>query len=219
MKMVYDSGMNKYDLFWHCNDLVGNVVEEVDKTFGKWGQFTIDSADFILRVNEVENVSPELLAVTWMNETTFRFYSEPNPNKKSNPNDDFDKYDVGPFQLNVGTLKANVANKYLSIKGLDINKILGTKGKAFNGDPFEHSLCAARFLNRIGQGEIVGGKEREIMFTKLTQEQWSKLNLDAKNGRRAIAYTGPEARPYRMESWKKFGPMFKRFFDVYKLGI
>lgn len=210
--------MNKYDKFWAANAAAGNLVEEVNKIFGKWGTFTIESAEFSLLMQQLEQISPELFAFTWMNESTFKLYSEPNRNEKRNPEDSFDKYDVGPVQMNVGQLKANIANKFISIKGLDLAKITGTKGLLFNGDPIENSRCASRFLLRIGRGSIQaranGGEIYELYPSAVIS--WNSLDIDSMNERRAVAYTGPDARSYRQNSWKKFGPMFKKFFEEFQ---
>lgn len=210
--------MNKYDKFWKANELAGNLVQEINKPFDKYGTFTIESAEFSLLMSRYENIAPELFAYTWMNETTFKFYSEPNRNTPRNPEDDFSKYDVGPLQLNVGWLRKNIDVGYINIKNLDFNKIVGTKSDLFNGDPIEHSRAASIFLLRIGQAEIVAKKNNQVytMFQKLTPELWKVLSEDAKNGRRAVAFTGPEARPHRLAGWQKFGPMFKTFFEEFQ---
>jgi len=207
--------MDKYDRFWTASAAAGNLVEAVYSVFGKWGSFTIESAEFSLEMERLEKVSPELFAFTWMNESTFKFYSEPNRNEKRNPEDSFDKYDVGPVQMNVGQLKANIENKFLSIKGLDRNKITGTKGPLFNGDPIQSSQAASRFLLRIGRAEIIGPKQK-MLFSKVTAEDWNLTDEYIKNTRRAVAYTGPDARQYRLDSWNKFGSMYKKFFEEFK---
>jgi hypothetical protein len=211
---------SKYDKFWQANEQAGNLVETIDNykvgnnTFGKYGRFTIESADICLLISKLEGISPEIDAHTWLNETTFRNYSESNPNTKNNPNDDFDKYDVGPRQINVGLLKANIAVNYISIKGLDLFKITGTKSPIYNGDPIQNAQCGARLLKRMGQGAIVG-PNKQIMFPPVLLQTWQTMSLDQKNERRVVAYTGPDARPFRLESWRVLGPMFKKFFEVY----
>ena len=209
--------MNKYDKFWQANSESGDVVGVVSSVFGKWGMFHIDAADFTLRIASLESIAPELFAVTWMNESSFKFYPEPNPNKKSNPKDDFDKYDVGPLQTNVGILRKNIENKYLSIKGLDLEKIIGTKSQEFNGDPIENSRLAARLLLRAGRSAIIAssGGNRFELFPALTSQQWAVMPSYQRMERQAVAYTGPEARPYRLKSWKQFSSMFREFFRVY----
>lgn len=207
--------MNKFDRFQLANQASG-IVEAVRETFGKWGEFHVDNADALLWMREIESVDPTLAAVTWLNETTFRFISEPNPNTERNPDDLFEMYDVGAFQLNVGLLYRNRDNKFLSLKGLDINKITGTKAPLFNGDFWEHSCAAARMLLRIGQGTITGPSE-SILYKATPLDQWATMSEVEKNERRVVAYTGPEARPYRLKSWHKFGPMFEKFFEVYSL--
>jgi hypothetical protein len=207
--------MSKYDRFWAANEKAGGLVEKIRAQFGKWGEFTIESAEISLLMKRLEGVSPALFSFTHMNESTFKIYSEPNKNTPRNPNDDFDKYDVGGMQMNVGILKANLNVKFFSIGDLDLNKIIGTKGNMFNGDPIQHFRAASKYLKALGRGQIVGPK-KVVLFEKLTQEQWDKLNEDVKNGRRAVAYTGPDARPFRTENWKKFGGMFKTFFEEFE---
>lgn len=215
--------MNKYEKFWTAQTMAGNLVETITNepvgkyTFGRYGKFTIETAEVCLLIAKLENIAPEMDAFTWMHETTFRNYSESNPNTKGNPNDEFDFYDVGPRQVNVGILKKNIARSYISIKGLSLEKITGTKGPLFNGDPVENARCGARILLRQGQSPIVGEKDgtRFVMFPGLTADEWKTLDKDLKMERQVVAYTGPAARPYRMESWKKFGPMFRKFFEEY----
>lgn len=168
----------------------------------------------LLLVSETEMVSPSLLAVTFCNETTFRFYSEANPNTPRNPDDDFEKYDVGPMQLSVWQMRANIANRFLNVKGIDVDRALGTKSPLFNGDPLENLRLAARLLLRIGRGTIVGPSET-ILYPAVTPEQWDQLSEHGRNERRVVAYTGPEARPSRYRSWVKYRPMFDHFFKIY----
>jgi hypothetical protein len=207
--------MNKFDKFWEADKVAGNITAEVRGKFAKYGTFEIDNADIILQVSAFEKCPPELLAVTWMNETTFRFYSEPN---KNGLDFDFNAWDVGPFQMNVGILHANLNNRYLSSIGLTLLDITGTDEDMFNGDPVQNAHMAARHLMRGGSQNIVAGKERYVMFPSLTFREWADLPEDEKNLRRAVAFTGPEARPARAESFKKFGPMFKKFFEEYSRG-
>ena len=206
--------MSKYDRFWDANQQAGNLVETINAQFGKWGTFHVDNADFINELYRAEKCDRALLAVTWMNETTFRFYSEPNQN---NSPDDFTKWDVGPFQMNVGLLHASIANQYLSVKGLDLAKITGTQAGSilYNGDPWHNACIAARLLKRTGQQTIIKGKKREVMFWGVTAQSWAVMPEDTKNRRRAVAFTGPEARPFRLESYNKYAPMFTKFFEVY----
>ena len=156
--------MDKFSKFWIANShstngmIDGGVIKYVNDTFGKWGQFCIDNADVILLVSTLEKISPELLAVTWMNETSFRFYSEPNTNGHF---DNFTYHDVGPLQLNVGWLERNISVKYLNPVGLDVPKITGTMSNIFNGDPIQNLRMGARMLLRIGKTD----DERVVKYT------------------------------------------------------
>lgn len=208
--------MNKFDGFQLANQASG-VVEAVREKFAKYGDFNVGAADVILLISETEKVDPALFAVTWLNETTFRTYSEANRNEARNPNDDFNLYDTGPAQLNVGTMKANIANQFLNAKGIDVNRAFGTKAPLFNGDPLENLRLGTRLLLRIGRGTITG-PSKTILYQAVSQERWATMSEAEKNERRVVAYTGPEARPYRLRSWQKFGSMFTRFFEVYSNG-
>lgn len=216
--------MNKYEKFWSAQTAAGHLVETITNepvgkyTFGRYGKFTIETADVCLLIAKLENVAPEMDAFTWMHETTFRNYSESNSNTKNNPNDEFSFYDVGSRQVNVGLTEKNIESGYISIKGLNWERITGTKAPLFNGDPIENARCGARILLRQGQSEIVGEKDKKrfVMFPALTASEWKTLDRDLKMERQVVAYTGPAARPARLESWKKFGPLFRRFFEEYQ---
>jgi hypothetical protein len=155
---------NKFDKFWKANLIAteqpsGNTLTDaIKERFGYWGSFEIDNADAILVVSKLEHVNPALVALTWMNETTFRFYSEPNMNGAP---DNFTKWDVGPMQLNVGWLLKNIQVKYLNPVGLDVLKVTGGKSNLFDGDPMENLRMGARMLVRIGKTD----EERAVIYT------------------------------------------------------
>jgi hypothetical protein len=130
-------------------------------------------------------VSPEAISVTWLNETTFRFYSEPN---KNNQPENFDAWDVGPFQTNIFWTKGDLRVKRISAVGLTELGMFGHAVDVFDGNPMENGLAAVRRLKKMGK----------------TDEE------------RVVAYTGPKARPSRLESWKEYAPLFQKFFSVYK---
>jgi hypothetical protein len=149
--------MDKFDKFWEANIKANSLRLLIHDKFGKYGSWEVDNADTILVVSKLEHISPELLAVTWLNESTFRFYSEPNTNGFIN---DFSKHDVGPLQLNVYWTLANIQVKYLNPVGLDVDKALGTISKIFNGDPMQNLRLGARRLLRGGKTDT----ERVVNF-------------------------------------------------------
>ena len=185
------------------------LVGQIEADFHGWGAFHIDNADVCLMMQTAEDVDPALLAVTWMNETTFRFYSEPNDNHS----DDFDKWDVGPMQVNRGVVKLNIANKFLNAKGIDLLRALDTSHDQFNGDPLENIRLACRLLLRIGRGTITGPSQT-VLYPSVA-DHWADVPEVERNERRAVAYTGPEARPARYQSWIKYAPLFTEFFKLY----
>ncbi len=197
---------NRYDKFWQANSAAGDIVKEMEKTFSIWGRFTIDSADFILDISRREVISPELLAVTWMNEFTFGYYGPANMN--GHP-EDFNRWDVGPFQLNVGYTMADIKVGFVNAKGVDLAKAFGTKTPRFSGDPIENTRLASRKLLALGRARISDA------YPKLTVEQWAKLTLDQKNLRRAVLYCGEDSRDHRLRSWLKYGEMYKKFFSLW----
>lgn len=183
--------MNKFDLFWKADNTVAlmmgtTLTKEVEESkFGHYGSFRIDNADFILSLSRMTQVSPEAIAVTWLNETTFRFYSEPN---KNNQPENFDAWDVGPFQTNVFWTKGDLRVKRISGNGLTELGMFGHAVDLFDGEPLQNGLVAIRRLKKMGK----------------TDEE------------RVVTYTGPKARPSRLESWKEFSPLFQKFFEIYK---
>ena len=201
--------MRKNERFKFAMEQSG-LVGQVEADFKGWGRLSLDAADVCLMIALAEDVSPVLIAVTWMNETTFRFYSEPN----TNHSDDVSYWDVGPMQTNRGVIQANVANQFLNAKGIDLMTALASTHTMFVGDPLENLRLASRLLLRIGRGTITGPAET-ILYNKLTMEEWDTLDDNTRNERRCVAYTGPLARPARYQSWVKYAPMFDKFFKLY----
>lgn len=202
--------MRKNERFKFAMEQSG-LVGQVEADFRGWGVWRMDNADTCLWLQQTEKVNVALVAHMWLNESTGRFLCEPNTNKPRNPTDDFELYDVGPAQLNVAKTRADIANKFLNVKGIDVGRALGTK--TIFPDPFENLRLASRKLLRIGQGTIVGPSETILYY--LAVKDWASLTGDIQNERRAVAYTGPEARPARYQSWVKYAPMFTTFFKLY----
>jgi hypothetical protein len=206
---------SKFDQFIEADNSIypARLTLEISAKFGKWGEFHVDNADIILHVSKLENIAPELLAVTWLNETTFRFYSEPNKNNSSM----FEKWDVGPMQLNVGYTWEDLRVQFFSDKNIDVLSAFGQATDLFSGNPMANIRIAARKLNALGRAEIIGSKngQKFQMFPKVDMVKWKTLPEQEKNLRRAVLYTGPEARPSRLTSYNYFAPMFKKFFEIY----
>lgn len=215
---------SKYDRFWAANKAVETwtrsgergtltLTEEIDAVFGKWGAFHVDNAETVLLVSRMEDVAPELLAITWMNESSFSFLVEPN---KNNQPDNFNKWDVGPMQVNVEYTLADIEVGFFSGAGLDVKAALGTPvgSTLFNGDILENMRLGARKLKALGRAGVVG-KNKVILLPKVTVEAWKTTDEDIKNLRRAALYTRPDARDARIGSYLKFATMFKTFFASY----
>lgn len=123
----------------------------------------------------------------------FLFYPKPNSNGSD---DDINKWDVGPFQLNIyWTLKA-VEKGEVSFSGLNELNVFGynfyqsdgvTPAPNFSGSPLANARMGARRLHAIG------GSDRN----------------------KAIKYTAPASQPARGQSYDGFAKRFKDFFTCY----
>ena len=202
--------MRKNERFQRAMELSG-LVGQIEADFKGWGAFSISAADVITMIATDEGIAPELLSVTVLNESTFRFYCEPNTNGSDDPY----FWDVGPAQLNRGNIQRSIANQFINGKGIDIARALDSTATMFIGDPLQNLRLASRFLKRIGQGTIVGPSET-VLYPSLAA-MWAEVPEAQRNERRAVAYTGPEARPARFQSWQKYSPMFQRFFELYNV--
>jgi hypothetical protein len=160
---------------------------------GKWMQnaseFHEGAADVLTDINNHEGVSVELLAVTWMNESSFKF----GPLPHTNPGNSYD-WDYGPFQLNPRWIdrdifKGNIKNSgdnWLStfdVYGLTV----GDANQGFDGDPAANGRMAARRM------------------------YWGKTDRE-----KAMNFTKPTSREERGISYDNFAPLFRQFFDCYK---
>lgn len=199
--------MGKFEEALKLNDL-GNRIEA---QYGKWGHFTKENADIVVRIAQVEgawnqwNLPLETLmavtAFTWLNESTWAFKPEPNINgKRWSPWN----WDVGPFQLNVQWAHRMAWQQDFRTKDLSWKEVFGATFYAedgvtplpFNGDVLTHGRCALRRLlyDQREPGPL-GFPDRETM--------------------RVVLYTGPKAQPLRLRTWNKYGEHFKQFFAAY----
>jgi hypothetical protein len=156
-------------------------------------RFNKTAADVIKKISESERISAALLAVTWMNESSFE--THPAPNDNGHP-EDINKWDVGPFQLNIyWTLKAVEKNE-VSFAGLNEENVFGynfyrsdgTTPAAFSGDAVSNGRMAARRLKAIGGTDL----------------------------NKAMKYTKPSSQPARKASYNNFAGSFQGFFNCYR---
>ena len=204
--------MRKNDRFQRAMELSG-LVGQIEADFRGWGVFHIDNADTLLWLHQVESIDFALAAVMWGNESTFRYQVEPNTNASRNPDDLFDLYDVGPGQNNVRQTRADIEIKFINAKGIDVLRALGSKD--IPPDPLENLRLSCRKLMRIGQGTITGPSQT-VLYPSVA-DHWADVPEAQRNERRAVAYTGPEARPARYQSWVKYAPLFTAFFKQYNV--
>jgi hypothetical protein len=154
--------------------------------------FNQEAADLINNISGKEGTSGDLLAVTWMNESSFT--THPNPMDNGHP-ENIMKWDVGPFQINIDWTLKTVAAKEVTFGGLNERNVFGydfyrSDGKtplAFTGDPLSNGRMGARRLNAIG-----GSDENK-----------------------ATKYTAPGAQPARKTSYETYAGRFRDFFKCY----
>jgi hypothetical protein len=128
-----------------------------------------------------------------MNESGFDLH--PSQNDNDHP-ENVDKWDVGPFQINVHWTLAQVAKKEVSFRKLNERNVFGydfyhsdgtTPLNYFTGDPLSNGRMGARRLNAIG-----GSDENK-----------------------AMKYTKPSSQAARKTSYETYAGRFRNFFDCY----
>lgn len=173
---------------------VNDFGDLLEKCFGKWGHFTPEAADLCLDIAKLESITPTLICFTMLNESTFDMRPLPNTNKEPL---NFWKWDIGPWQLNLGWTFKSVWVLEFSSKGILPNDCFGKvfvdeagQPSKFTGDPLANGRMAARKLKSL-----------------------RGLDID-----KATLYTGPSAQPNRRKSYEALSPMFDDFFRLYTKG-
>src|SRR5215210_6823580 len=119
----------------------------------------------------------------------------PGPNKNDTPGN-IQKWDVGPFLINIGYTLGAVSPKGVNFKGLTVEGVFGytfyrSDGKTptgtFDGVPLENGQMAARRLN------FAGSNDRQ----------------------RAVNYAGQKNGPARGRSYDANHGAFAKFFGCY----
>ncbi len=170
---------------------INNLGDIIDTQYGRWGHFHQEAADLIVKVAQIEDIPPELLAVTWLNESTFDMRPPPNTNRQpARP----EAWDVGPLQLNILWTYKSVWIKEFRADGLHFKDVFGdinedTAPGPFAGDPLANARMAARKLFSI-------------------RGTWQD---------KAVKYTGGNEarREHRAKDWNKYAPLFSGFFNTY----
>lgn len=190
------------------NDL-GSII---DAQYGQWGHFHKEAADLIWQAASSETqpyfriTLAAMLAVTMMNESTFRLDVKPNTNDTEKPENIHcpAAWDFGPCQINffwhvLETWEGNVV-----MKGLPWRKVFGSPPfepeKPFTGDPlFNTRACARIMFARIAEADPAGVSE------SLQETQ-------------VVHYTGgtQDRMDHRRADWRKYGKLFADFFEAYR---
>jgi len=156
--------------------------------------FTKEAADLINKISGDEGTSRDLLAVTWMNEN--HFVIRPGPNTNGRPGN-IQRWDVGPFHINIGYTLGAVAEGRVNFGGLTVEGVFGysfyrsdgtTPTDTFDGVPRENGRMAARRLNSLGSNDRA----------------------------RAVNYAGQRNGPARGRSYDAFAGQFATFFGCYR---
>lgn len=162
--------------FTECSNGINTKIAAAE--YGKWGSFSQDAADLIIRANRIEGVPAAMLAVTLLNESVFTLHQAPNVNHKP---EDSTHWDVGPSQLNVLWTRKEIAAG--NVKALPEPLIFGSllsPDALFDGDPLSNiRMCARRLL--------------AIHTTK-----YESLGYNSPEEMRCVRYTGPAAQPFRL---------------------
>ena len=149
--------------------------------------FNEDAANLVSRISASEGTASELLAYTWMKESSFQMNPVPNTNNST----DTGRWDYGPFQLNAYWIGQAIKKGQVSTDGINIGDALGghsvKAGQLFAGDVFENGRLAARYLNSLGTGAKAAG-----------------------------LYTGGTRTKERSKGFNEWEPKFQAFFNCFK---
>ena len=164
-----------------------DIVDKISNSpFANWGSFSEEAAQIIQKAAIEAETLPEVIAVTWLNETTFSI--RPKPNVNGEPGNVL-KHDMGCLAVNVYWSRKAVEKGL--IKPFDEQQVFGTllsnDERFFDGDPYQNVLTGTRFLLAY-HGEI----EEKV-----------------------VHYTGKDHQDYRRQSWRDWSPLFKIFFECY----
>lgn len=153
-----------------------------------------EAADLVLEISRLETISAEAIAVTWQWETGFNFHPLPNINgTKQEPYkniDNFERWDVGPFHINIYWTKKAIEKKEIDIT--DIYRATGVNGGSnvygtmlfepgstttkdktnwrparFDGNPLANGRVAARHI-KASKGSTEGEKVSNYAPTRQT---------------------------------------------------
>lgn len=165
--------------------------------------FSKEAADLINQVSGLENVSAPLLAVTWAFETDFNLHPGPNINKHPGSPE---RWDVGPFHINIRWTERGVAKGELSFNGLTKRDVYGSI--AWSVDP---SAVSPRLSDHLGTPGTFNG-------APLSNGRMAARRLNAFGGsdeNKASKYAPAEGRKDRKKQYNKFAPLYQKFFDCY----
>jgi hypothetical protein len=177
---------------------LGEKYRSTNRMAEGWGDISEEAIKLVLRCSRLEGCSPELLAFTWQEESSYNFYPPPNTNNT----DDFTKWDFGPMQLNYEQYIANVANGYFRPSS-DEDEVFGLgyphnfMREAFTGNPFLNVRAGARWLARISKDP----KGR---------------TFDSTDAMKAGIYTGADRVEHRAAKFTRWQGVLKTFFEMYQ---
>jgi hypothetical protein len=178
---------------------LGEKYRATNRMAQGWGDISEEAIKLVLRCSRLEGCSPELLAFTWQEESSYNFYPPPNIN---NTLTDTSKWDVGCCQINVAMYFANLKNGYFM--GFLTSEIFGDNfynedgsPAAFNGNPLYNVRMAARWLARISKDP----KGR---------------TFDSTDAMKAGIYTGADRVEHRAAKFTKWQGVLKTFFEMYQ---
>lgn len=188
---------------------LNNLGAIIDAQYGEWGHFHKEAADIIWLAASHETqpyfrpTLAAMLAVTMMNESTFRLYVPPNTNTKNRPENIHcpAAWDYGPCQLNFFWKVLEAWEGNILMRGLSWRKVFGNPpfepDKPFTGDPLFNTMACAR-----------------IIMSKTTMNDPNSRDMQEMQ---VTLYTGgsEERMAHRREDWRKYGQLFQEFYTAY----
>lgn len=217
-----------------------NLIDLLEAQFGKWGHWTKDAADLVLKVTGGGNpLQSSMLSVTWANESAWNLYPYPQVNcpcKEVWPHDKdicngnlFNPWgwDSGGLQLNLAWTMRMAWQGEIKTHDTFWVKVFGTTfyepeevETVWHGATIK-ARRPARFNGEpfdhltVGMRRLLGRKASAKMAEGV-QVKDEFIQFTDLAELQVVRYTGPGAQPQRLRSWRKYNQLFQEFFAVYK---
>lgn len=215
-----------------------NLIDLLEAQFGKWGHFTKEAADMVVRVTGGQPQQSSMLAVTWANESAWTLYPYPQVNCPCK--------EVWPHNKDI--CNANIFNPWAWDCGSLQMNLMWSMRMAWQGEIQTHDTFWVRVFGKtfyepdevetVWHGATIKARRPArfngepydhlvVGMRRLMSRKWKQGSDGVKVDdefvlfedpaeMRVVSYTGPGAQPHRLRSWRKYGKLFEEFFAVYK---